>query len=134
MANYRIGQIIEGEVPEDAIAWCNINFAYLDEIEPSKFEIKRQVPDEPTAEEINNFTMTPLDFINVLQGFGLTLEQINAYLESNLSVKMQLTYCNNVYCGVAKSLMPIEYGDITITAKMVEIMVPFLIAPSSLIE
>lgn len=120
MASYKIGQIIEGEVPEEAIHWCNMHFAYLDEIEPSKFEIKQQEPYKPTTEEINNFTMTPLDFINVLQRFGLTLEQINAYLESNLSVKMQLTYCNNVYCGVAKSLMPIEYGDITITAKMVE--------------
>ena len=71
-------------------------------------------------ERINNLTMTALDFVGVLQSFGLTLEQINAYLESNLPVKMQLTYCQNVYCGVAKSLMPIEYEGITITAQMVE--------------
>ena len=72
-------------------------------------------------ERVNKLTMTALDFIVVLQSFGLTLEQINAYLEANLSVKMQLTYCQNVYCGVAKSLMPITVGDITITADMVEI-------------
>lgn len=72
------------------------------------------------ADRINNLTMTALDFIKVLQGFGLSLEQINAYLESNLDAKMQLTYCNNVYCGVAKSLMPVTVGDITITADMVE--------------
>jgi hypothetical protein len=71
-------------------------------------------------ERINNLRMTALDFVGVLQSFGLTLEQINAYLESNLPVKMQLTYCQNVYCGVAKSLMPIEYEGITITAQMVE--------------
>ena len=69
---------------------------------------------------INKLTMTPLDFIGVLQGFGLTLEQINAYLEANLEVKMQLTYCQFVYCGVAKSLMPITFEDVTITADMVE--------------
>ena len=71
-------------------------------------------------ERINNLTMTPLDFIGVLQTFGLTLEQINTYLENNLAVKMQLTYCSNVYCGVAKSLMPVTFEDITITADMIE--------------
>ena len=79
-------------------------------------EEKRQIEEN----RINNLTMTALDFIGVLQSFGLTLEQINTYLESNLPVKMQLTYCQNVYCGVAKSLMPIEYEGITITAQMVE--------------
>ena len=76
--------------------------------------------EEIEQERINNLTMTALDFIGVLQGFGLTLEQINTYLENNLPVKMQLTYCQNVYCGVAKSFMPIEYEGITITAQMVE--------------
>lgn len=69
---------------------------------------------------INNLTMTALDFIGVLQSFGLSLVQINTYLENNLPVKMQLTYCQNVYCGVAKSFMPIEYEGIKITAEMVE--------------
>lgn len=90
----------------------------------------REIVENPNYEEIqkqkeqdriNNLTMTALDFIGVLQGFGLTLEQINAYLESNLAVKMQLTYCQNVYCGVVKQLMPITVGDIMITADMVEI-------------
>lgn len=76
--------------------------------------------EEQEKERINNLTMTALDFIGVLQSFGLTLEQINAYLESNLAVKMQLTYCQNVYCGVAKSLMPITYEGVTITAQMIE--------------
>lgn len=69
---------------------------------------------------INKLTMTPLDFIGVLQTFGLTLEQIDAYLSANLAVKTQLTFCNFVYCGVAKSLMPLEVGEITITSEMVE--------------
>lgn len=72
------------------------------------------------AERVNMLTMTALDFITFLQQAGLTLEQINTYLEANLQVKMQLTYCQNVYCGVAKSFMPVSVGDITITADMVE--------------
>lgn len=71
-------------------------------------------------ERINNLTMTPLDFIVVLQSLGLTLEQINTFLESNLNIKMQLTYCNSVYCGVVKQFLPMEVGGVTITAEMIE--------------
>lgn len=71
-------------------------------------------------DRINKLKMTALDFIGVLVAFGLTLEQINDYLESNLEIKMQLTYCQNVYCGVVKALMPITLEGITITADMVE--------------
>lgn len=71
-------------------------------------------------ERLNMLSMTALDFIKTLQSFGLTLEQINAYLETNLAVKMQLTYCQNVYCGIVKALMPVTVGDITITADMIE--------------
>lgn len=77
--------------------------------------------EEKEQERINMLTMTALDFINFLQQAGLTLEQINSYLEYNLYVKMQLMYCQNVYCGVVKELMPITVGDITITSDMVEI-------------
>ena len=71
-------------------------------------------------DRINNLTMTPLDFIGVLVNLGLSLEQINAFLESNLEIKMQLTYCNSVYCGVVKGFLPIEVCGITITTEMVE--------------
>lgn len=84
-------------------------------------EEKEAKETQKEQERINKLTMTALDFIGFLQDAGLTLEQINAYLEANLAVKIQLTYCQNVYCGVAKSLMPITFEDITITADMVEI-------------
>lgn len=90
----------------------------------NEFRFKDDVEDKLTAieqERINNLTMTALDFITFLQQAGLTLQQINGYLEANLDVKMQLTYCQNVYCGVVKQLMPITVGDITITSEMVEI-------------
>lgn len=50
----------------------------------------------------------------------MTSEQIKTYLDANIDLDMQLKYCQNVYCGVAKALMPITLGDITITADMVE--------------
>lgn len=71
-------------------------------------------------DRINHLTMTPLDFIKVLQSAGLTLEQINQYLDNNLEVKMQLTYCSDVYCGVVKQFLPVSVGDIIITSDMVE--------------
>lgn len=88
-----------------------------------------EIVDNPNYEEIkqqkeqaiiNNLTMTALDFITFLKQAGITDEQIEAYLNANLDVKHQLQFCQNVYCGVAKALMPISVGDITITAEMVE--------------
>lgn len=121
---YEIGQIFEGIYPPEAADWCNNNDAYIDEIEPQgttrRFQIKEQEPYVPTQEEIDNLTMTPLDFINFLRGCGLSLSDIKAYLAVNEELDTQLTYCQNVYCGVAKSVMPITFDGITITADMVE--------------
>lgn len=75
---------------------------------------------EKEAERVGNLTMTALDFITFLRQSGLTLEQIRAYLDNNIELDTQLKYCQNVYCKVAKSVMPITLGDITITAEMVE--------------
>ena len=72
------------------------------------------------AERIGELTMTALDFITFLRQCGLTLEQIRAYLDSNIELDTQLKYCQNVYCKVARSVMPITVGNITITAEMVE--------------
>ena len=83
---------------------------------PNYEEVKRQKEEE----RINNLTMTALDFINFLKQVGLTDLDIENYLNANLAVKHQLQFCQNVYCGVAKSLMPIEYDGKRITAEMVE--------------
>ena len=61
-----------------------------------------------------------MDFINVLKNAGLTIEQINTYLETHLDLKMQLICCQNVFCGVAKALCPLEVDNITITSVDVE--------------
>lgn len=75
---------------------------------------------ERESERIGELTMTALDFITFLRQCGLTLEQIKAYLDNNLELDTQLKYCQNVYCKVARAIMPITLGDITITAEMVE--------------
>ena len=123
-----LGQIFENTYPIEVAEWCNANNCYIEEIESidgvRRFEVKEVQPNIETEEErqqrIAKLTMTPLDFINFLVSCGLTLEQINAYLETHLDVKMQLTYCSNVYCGVACALMPVTIGDITITEGMVK--------------
>ncbi len=78
--------------------------------------------EQKEKERINNLTMTALDFITGLTTLGLTLETINSYLEANLELKMQLTYCNNVYCYVVKSLCPLTVGDFTLTEEITEAM------------
>ncbi|MCD7779316.1 MAG: hypothetical protein LUH05_01430 [Candidatus Gastranaerophilales bacterium] len=125
------GQIFTDEYPPQAAEWCNENGYYINEAESTndgsrQFEIVEvSVPTEDELaqieqERIDNLTMTALDFINCLQSQGLTLEDINEYLENNLEIKMQLTYCKDVYCGVVKEFCPITVGDFTLTADMVE--------------
>lgn len=68
----------------------------------------------------DNLTMTALDFITFIQSAGITLEQIYAYLDLHLDIKAQLTFCQNVYFGVVKQLLPLTVEDITITEEMAE--------------
>lgn len=70
-------------------------------------------------DKINMLTMTALDFIGVLKSAGLTSQQIEDYLNTHLDVKHQLQYCQNVFCGVVRQLVPLEVEGITITDKMV---------------
>ena len=72
------------------------------------------------SERVGNLTMTALDFVTFLRQCGLSLIQIRTYLDSNIELDTQLKYCQNVYCRVAKSVMPITVDNITITAEMVE--------------
>lgn len=79
-----------------------------------------QEKQDSETERIGELTMTALDFITFLRQCGLTLEQIRAYLNANIELDTQLTYCQNVFCKVARAVMPLTVGDITITAEMVE--------------
>jgi hypothetical protein len=85
-----------------------------------KCPMKPEPTPEEIAEKINSLTMTAWDFVNVLKTAGLTSADILEFLNSNPDIQLHLTCCKNVYCGVAKSLMPITYKKVTITKEMVE--------------
>ena len=102
-----------------------MNYAVVEEtdINYQIYDGKYRTPEEIAELEeqrINNLSMTPLDFIKVLQSLGLTLDEINEFLDNNIEIKTQLLYCNNVYCGVVKQFLPITISDIEITSEMVE--------------
>ena len=140
-ADYRDCWIVDKEMQpkkQDKIGDLPDGFIYVTDAQAAKIQEDDlfyviedgQLIENPNYEEqkkaredarINNLTMTALDFLNVLKQCGFTDEQVEDYLNSHLSIKHQLQFCQNVYCGVAKSLMPIEYEGITITAEMVEI-------------
>ena len=55
-------------------------------------------------DKINHLTMTALDFVNYIKKAGVSDEIILQYLQANPSVQLQLTLCQNVYCGVVRQL------------------------------
>lgn len=71
-------------------------------------------------ERINHLTMTALDLISAVKQLGATDEMIEDFLNSNLEVKHQLQFCQNVYCGVAKSFCPIKIGQLELSEQMIE--------------
>lgn len=82
-------------------------------------EEKEEKEAQKEQDKINMLTMTALDFIGVLKSAGLTSQQIEDYLNTHLDVKHQLQYCQNVFCGVVRQLVPLEVKGITITDEMV---------------
>ena len=70
--------------------------------------------------DIDSLTMTAQDFLSFINNAGATWEEINTFLNSNAELKLRLTTCQNVFCGVVKQLLPIEVGEVEITTEMVE--------------
>lgn len=69
---------------------------------------------------INHSTMTALDFVTYIKKAGVSDEIILQYLQSNPSVQLQLTLCQNVYCGVVRQLCPIKITEeLTLTDEQV---------------
>ena len=62
-------------------------------------------------DKINHLTMTALDFVNYIKKAGVSDEIILQYLQANPSVQLQLTLCQNVYCGVVRQLCPIKVTE-----------------------
>ena len=77
------------------------------ELETLKTDIPNSVIEE-TDINYNHLTMTALDFVTYIKKAGVSDEIILQYLQSNPSVQLQLTLCQNVYCGVVRQLCPIK--------------------------
>lgn len=104
----------------------NHNMGY--KIEETETELQawgytEEEKEQQEEERIANLIMTALDFIAVLENFGLDyVNDIVPFLTSHPDLDKQLKYCQNVWCGVAKQVFatPIIIGNVTITSEMVE--------------
>lgn len=71
-------------------------------------------------DRINHLICTALDLITFIKSLGITDEQVLAYLQANPSLQLQLTLCQNVFCGVVRQLCPLRISDtVTLTDEMV---------------
>lgn len=84
------------------------NAWYLAEKCPMKSD-EQKIKEE--QDKINHLTMTALDFITYIKKAGVSDEIILQYLQANPSVQLQLTLCQNVYCGVVRQLCPIKITE-----------------------
>lgn len=92
-------------------------------IEYKMYNGKVLTPEEIAKEEeekINHLTMTALDLILYFRKMGISTEEIISYLNTNPEVYLQLTLCQNVYCGVVRQLAPIKVNEeLTITDEQI---------------
>lgn len=82
--------------------------------------VTREEASKLEQDKINRLTMTALDFVTYIKKTGVSDEIILQYLQANPSVQLQLTLCQNVYCGVARQLCPLKITEaLTLTDEMV---------------
>jgi hypothetical protein len=83
---------------------------------PEWENIKRQKEEE----HLDRLRMTALDLITAIKNLGVTDQQIEDFLNNNLNIKHQLQFCQHVYFGVVKQLLPLNIGGKEITVDVVE--------------
>lgn len=72
-------------------------------------------------DRINRLTMTPLDLIKAVKALGISDEDVETFLNSNLAIKHELQFCQNVYCGIVKQFLPVEISEgVMLTEELVE--------------
>lgn len=102
--------IVYTSIEETDIAYELYDGEYLT---PEEIALKEE-------EKINDLTMTALDLVTYIKKLGVSDEAILQYLQVNPSVQLQLTLCQNVYCGVVRQLCPIKVTEeLTITDEQV---------------
>lgn len=102
-------------VPNSVIEETNTEYIYNNGRYITSEEIAKEEEDK-----INRLTMTALDLVTYIRKAGATTEEIVNYLNTNPEVYLQLTLCQNVYCGVVRQLAPIKVNDnLTITDEQI---------------
>ena len=102
-------------IPNSTIEESNIDYILYNGsyLTPEEVALKEQ-------DKINRLTMTALDFVTYIKKAGVSDEVILQYLQANPSVQLQLTLCQNVYCGVVRQLCPIKITEeLILTDEMV---------------
>lgn len=97
---------LKNDIPNSIIEETNTNYILYNGsyLTPEEVALKEQ-------DKINHLTMTALDFVNYIKKAGVSDEIILQYLQANPSVQLQLTLCQNVYCGVVRQLCPIKVTE-----------------------
>lgn len=99
---------------------CLIEILEDETMQASKMVKTAEELAQEEQDRINHLTMTALDFVTYIKKAGVSDEIILQYLQSNPSVQLQLTLCQNVYCGVVRQLCPLKISDtVTLTDEMV---------------
>ena len=97
---------LKARIPNSVIEETNVNYVLYNGsyLTPEEVTLKEQ-------DKINHLTMTALDFVTCIKKAGVSDEIILQYLQANPSVQLQLTLCQNVYCGVVRQLCPIKITE-----------------------
>ena len=106
---------LKARIPNSVIEETDTNYILYNGsyLTPEEVQSKEQ-------DKINRLTMTALDFVTYIKKAGVSDEVILQYLQANPSVQLQLTLCQNVYCGVVRQLCPLKINDtVTLTDEMV---------------
>ena len=106
---------LKARIPNSVIEETDTNYILYNGsyLTPEEVALKEQ-------DKINHLTMTALDFVTYIKKAGVSDEIILQYLQANPSVQLQLTLCQNVYCGVVRQLCPLKITEtLTLTDEMV---------------
>ena len=106
---------LKARIPNSVIEETDTNYILYNGsyLTPEEVALKEQ-------DKINHLTMTALDFVTCIKKAGVSDEVILQYLQANPSVQLQLTLCQNVYCGVVRQLCPLKITEtLTLTDEMV---------------
>lgn len=102
------------EETNDEYALDDDEYVLKDEKWEEKVRAKEQ-------DRVNRLTMTPLDLIKAVKTLGISDEDVETFLNSNLAIKHELQFCQNVYCGIVKQFLPVEIREgVMLTEELVE--------------